>query len=146
MSGKVFISGFLVFVALFGAALFYFQNFAFYQRVAGLESIDVQGVAVAVSDYEGIDARSSGLKRRGCFRVDPGDFSGLAAFGRAKPLNPPFWFDCFDPDTLAHDLESGAAQAYLAATEEFDGIDRVVAVYPDGRAYEWRQLNEKFAE
>ena len=29
---------------------------------------------------------------------------------------------------------------------EKDGIDRVVAVYPDGNAFQWRQLNSKFLD
>ena len=43
-------------------------------------------------------------------------------------------------------MDSGAANAYMAAIEDMDGMDRVVAVYPDGRAYMWRQLNDKYQE
>lgn len=146
MSGRVLVAAFALFVLIFGAALVYFQVYAYYERVEGLESIEVAGKTIPVSAYEGIDASSSGLKRRGCFRVDPADFEGLPVAQNPVPLTPPFWFDCFDTGAIAADLEAGRATAYLAAHEELDGIDRVVAVYPDGRAYEWRQLNDKYAE
>ena len=146
VSGKRLVRIFLVFGLFFGAGLFYTQNFAFYDRVEGLTQITVQGRAVPVSDYTGIDASSSGLKRRGCFRADPAAFEGLDQATNPVPLTPPFWFDCFDTAQIAEDIAAGRATAYLAAVEELDGIDRLVAVYPDGRAYEWRQLNDKFSE
>ena len=96
--------------------------------------------------YLGIDATSSGLKRRGCFKADPAAFEGMPVAASPEPLTPPFWFDCFVPSQIAGDLAAGRATAYVAAVEELDGIDRLVAVYPDGRAFEWRQLNEKFAK
>ena len=38
----------------------------------------------------------------------------------------------------------GKASAFLFKKEEFDGIDNVIAVYPDGTSYRWRQLNTKY--
>ena len=146
MNGRVLVSVFAVIVVLFGAGLFYTQNFAFYETTDGLASIEVQGEAVPVNDYRGIDAASSGLKRRGCFSVDPAAFQDAPLAAAPEPLTPPYWFDCFAPERIAQDLASGEARAYVAAENELDGIDRIVAVYPDGRAYEWRQLNEKFAD
>lgn len=146
MSGRFFVGALLLFVAVFGAALFWFQTYAYYERVEGLDSITVADREIPVQGYEGIDAESSGLKLRGCFTTDPAAFDGLPEFAAPEPLNPPFWFDCFPTEDLARDLEAGTAAAYLAATEELDGIDRIVAVYPDGRAYQWRQLNERFAK
>lgn len=146
MSGKILMGGLIAFVVIFGASLFYFQVYAFYQRVEGLAAIDVQGHDVPVEGYEGIDAETSGLKLRGCFTTDPAAFDGLAVHDQPTPLSPPFWFDCFDHEALQQDLDAGRATAYLAAENEKDGIDRVVAVYPDGRAYQWRQLNEKYQD
>ncbi|MEM8787599.1 MAG: DUF6446 family protein [Pseudomonadota bacterium] len=145
MSGRAFVIGLLASLALFGGGLFYAQNYAFYDRVSGLDSIVVADSAIDVAAYRGIDATSSGLKRRGCFTVDPAAFDGLPVASAPAPLNPPFWFDCFDARALAEDLEAGRATAYVAAIEELDGIDRLVAVYPDGRGFEWRQLNERFS-
>lgn len=146
MNGRPLMIGFLGLAVVFGGALFYTQNYAFYDRADGRASIDVQGRVVPVTGYLGIDAASSGLKRRGCFQVDPADFAALEPATAPEPLTAPYWFDCFDAETIARDLGAGRATAYLAAVEEQDGIDRLVAVYPDGRAYEWRQLNEKFAK
>ncbi len=146
MNGKVMVIGLLVFVALFGAGLFYTQNYAYYDTTDGRQAIEVQGQTLPVSDYRGIDASSSGLKRRGCFSVDPAAFDGVPRAEAPVPLTPPYWFDCFDTEAIAQDLTEGRAEAYVAAENELDGIDRIVAVYPDGRAYEWRQLNEKFAD
>ena len=146
MSGKVIVIGLLAFAVLFGAGLFYTQNYAYYDTTDGRPAIEVQGEDVPVEDYRGIDAASSGLKRRGCFTVDPAAFDGVPRAGAPEPLTPPFWFDCFEPEQIAQDLAAGEAQAFVAAENELDGIDRIVAVYPDGRAYEWRQLNEKFAD
>lgn len=146
MSGRRLVTGFVVLVLCLGVALFYTQNYAFYDRADGRERILVQGVEVPVSDYLGIDATSSGLKRRGCFTTDPADFADMPVAAAPEPLTPPFWFDCFVPEQIATDLAEGRATAYVAAIEELDGIDRLVAVYPDGRAFEWRQLNAKFAK
>ncbi|NNU80237.1 histidine kinase [Halovulum dunhuangense] len=146
MKGRSLVIGFLGFTVLFGAGLFYAQNYAFYDRVEGLTELPVADRVIPVEGYVGIDAESSGLKRRGCFTVDPAAFDGLPPAEDPQPLNPPFWFDCFDAGALTEDIAAGRATAYMAAVEEVDGIDRLVAVYPDGRAYEWRQLNARFAE
>ncbi len=146
MSGKLVSGGLVAFLVIFGVLLYYSQYYGYYQKVTGLTSITVEGRDVAISNYDGIDADSSGLKLRGCFTVDPAEFTGVAAPAKPTPLTPPNWFTCFDPVALTADLESGAAMAYLVAIGEKDGMDRVVAVYPDGRAYQWRQLNEKYQE
>ena len=101
-------------------------------------SITIDGVAVPVANYRGIDADTSPLKMRACFEAD-----GLAgpAAEAPTPLTTPGWFDCFDADGIARDLASGAATAILAATNEPYGFDRIVAAYADGRAFQWRQIN-----
>ncbi len=146
MNGKIVAGGLVGFLVIFGITLYYSQYYVFYQEVTGLTYITVEGRDIAVSDYNGIDADSSGLKLRGCFGVDPADFDGVTAATKPTPLTPPNWFECFDPVMLTADLASGAASAFLAAVNEKDGMDRVVAVYPDGRAFQWRQLNEKFQD
>lgn len=146
MNGKVLISGFVVFVVIFGAGLYYALVYAYYEKVDTITEIMVQDRNVTVTNYEGIDATSSGLKLRGCFNVAPADFEGLVHGVNAIPLSAPKWFECFDVGALQEDLDAGRAVAYLAAESEKDGIDRVIALYPDGRAYLWRQLNEKYQE
>ena len=67
-------------------------------------------------------------------------------FDGAVPLVAPGWFDCFDAETIGEALETGEAIAFMGEKNIEDGIDRIVAVFPDGRAYAWHQLNEKFAD
>ena len=59
----------------------------------------------------------------------------------AVPLNAPNWFGCFDAASIGEDLEEGQAFAFLSERNITYGIDRVVAVYDDGRAYAWHQIN-----
>ena len=82
---------------------------------------------------------SSGLKLRECFVVDSLDDINLPKYEK-PPLTAPFWFKCFNAERITKDLEDGKASAFLFKKEEFDGIDNVIAVYPDGRSYRWRQL------
>lgn len=141
MSGRRLILGFAGFLALFAATLVWFQVFAFYERQSGVEAITIDGVAVPVTDYQGIDATSSPLKLRGCFRIDPAAVASLAPAPDATPLVGPFWFDCFDAGQLTHDLEAGRTLAYRIARDDPAGVDTLIAVYPGGEAYLWRQLN-----
>jgi hypothetical protein len=137
-------AAFLVFVAIFAAALIYFQFFAFYQRAAAPDALAVRDVPLAVSDWQGIDAESSPLKLRGCFTTDRESLAGLEPAQDATPLVAPFWFGCFDAGELTEDLAEGRAVAYPVARDEPEGFDIMLAVYDDGRAYLWRQLNERF--
>ena len=143
MNGRLFMSLFVGFALIFGAALWYFQLYAYYEEVEGLESIEVAGREIPVSDYRGIDADTSPNKLRGCFTVDPDALVDAPPGPDPDPLIAPDWFDCFDAETLARDLQAGRAVAYLAADETPEGaveyeILRFVAVYPDGRGYLWR--------
>lgn len=146
MSGRRLILGLLAFLALFAGGLVYTQYFAFYERVAGVEALRFGGSAIPVADYSGLDAASSPLKLRGCFTLDPGALAGLPAAADATPLTPPPWFRCFDAEALAHDLESGAARAFRLAENEPEGFDVMLAAYPDGRGFLWRQLNARYTD
>ena len=64
------------------------------------------------------------------------------AYDEAVPLIAPNWFDCFDAKQLGSDLEKGIALAFLGEENITYGIDRIVAVYDDGRAYAWHQIND----
>ena len=137
-------AGMLLFALLFGAALWYFQVYAWYTEVTGLPTLRVQDREIAVTDYTGIDSAASGLKRRGCFGADPGAFTAFEPMDNPTPLKAPGWFACFDYVALTLDLQAGKAKAFLAVENEKAGIDRVIAIYPDGRGFEWRQLNGQF--
>ena len=146
MNGKIFVISLLFFTIGFSIILYYFQVFAFYNRNDELKSIKVLGRLVPVKSYRGIDSLTSGLKLRGCFSVEPEEFAELPILLKATPLSAPFWFDCFDHIKIQKAIDAGYAKAFLVSENERDGIDRVVAVYPDGNAFQWRQLNSKFSD
>jgi hypothetical protein len=142
---KLMIIGGVV-LAIFTGVLWWTQTRAYYETVEGLTEITVDGRTIAVSDYTGIDATSSPIKMRACLTVDPASLADATPATKPTPLIAPGWFDCFDAGALTKALEAGEATAYLAAEEEADGVDRLIAVYPDGRAFIWQQLNAKYAE
>ena len=149
MTGRAVMIGFLAFTAVFAVALWWFQTRAFYERTQQ-QTVAVAGETYAVSDWQGIDATSSPLKLRACFRLAPEAVAEIAGelppYDGATPLVAPAWFDCFDAGALTRALAEGRATAWIAAAEDRPGADRVLAAYPDGRAYLWRQLTPEFAE
>ncbi|MEM6904654.1 MAG: DUF6446 family protein [Pseudomonadota bacterium] len=146
MSGRLLGIGLISFTVIFTAALWYFQFYAWYDEVEGVTEVTIQGDAFPVSDYRGIEAESSPLKLRACFTVEWEYVLSTEHRERATPLTPPPWFECFDAAQISQDIAAGQATTYLAAKNETDGIDRYIVQYPDGRAFMWRQLNEKFAD
>lgn len=139
MSGRLLMTGLITAALIFGAALWWAQTRGWYREVTGVEAITIAGVRTPVAGYRGVDAASSPLKLRGCFLVE--DVEGAPA-NDPEPLVAPGWFDCFDARAIAADLAAGDARAVLAERGAPAGFDRIVAVYPDGRAFEWRQINE----
>jgi hypothetical protein len=140
MRGRAMLLGMGVALAIFAAALWWFQTRAFYEQMAPVGTVEVAGRTVPVSDFSGIDAASSPIKLRACFRVAPGALADAPTAEAPVPLVAPSWFDCFDAGELTAALGTGEARAVLAATGEFAGTERLIAVHPDGRAYMWRQL------
>ncbi|WP_415184051.1 DUF6446 family protein [Phaeovulum sp.] len=154
MNGK-YVGGFIVLSALLtGATVYYLQVYGFYKTLPAdapaaeirLTSITTgQPEPILAEAFEGIDAESSPLRFRGCFTT-PMSLALLSetytVYDQATPLNAPGWFTCFDAARIGQDLETGAALAFLSEHEVHPGVDRIVAVYPDGRAFAWHQLNE----
>ena len=62
------------------------------------------------------------------------------------PTIAPYWFDCFDAKAIGAALEKGEARAFLSQKDIAPQIDRVVAVFPDGRAYAWHQVQPEAPE
>jgi len=106
----------------------------------------VQEKEVPIKNYMGIDSKTSGLKLRGCFVADPKTFNQLIIYEKGTPLSAPFWFRCFNSDEIQVDLNVGKAKAFVAEENEKDGIDRIVAIYPNGSGFQWRQLNSKYLD
>jgi len=151
MNGKLLGSLIVGMALAAGAAVYYLQVYAYYETLAPEEvrieltsKLTGRPEPVPAEDLRAIDSQSSPLRFRACFTLPLGRAAleaGFQAMPDAVPLNAPGWFDCFDAAELGAALEDGRASAYLGRAEIRPGADRVVAVFDDGRAYAWHQLN-----
>ena len=157
MNGKI-IAGFLVLSgAVAGIAMYWLQVYAFYKDVAFVPGQEItltliengQPEPILAEDVTGIDADSSPIRFRACFRT-PLTQAMLTEtykiYPGAVPNVAPGWFDCFDALAIGAALEKGEAIAFLSEANIHPGVDRVVAVFPDGRAFAWHQLNTSASE
>ncbi len=153
-SGKIMVSMLVLVSLLAGMAVWYLQVYGFYEEVdeiTGAGQIVVTDAAgathpVAIEGFRAIDASSSPIRYRACFTLDPAQVAEAAPYPAATPLNGPNWFQCYSARALTADLESGAAKAVLGQAEVRPDVDRVIVVYPDGRAFAWHQFNDKTPE
>lgn len=158
MNAARIILGVMVIVAVIaGGFLWYTAERAYYEPVLFQPGQEIRLVPltsdqpepILVEGIEGIDAASSPIKFRACFRT-PLSLAMLTetyrVYPAAEPLVAPSGFDCFDAEAIAKALESGDAIAFLSEPNIRPGVDRVVAVYSDGRAVAWNQLNEEYAD
>jgi len=150
--------GFIVTTAfLAGAFLWYTAEQAFYEPVVFQPGAEVRLVvlatgapeAILVNDITGTDATSSPIKFRACFTT-PHSLAMLSetyqAYPDAEPLFAPASFDCFDAAEIGKALETGEALAFLSEPDIQPGVDRVVAVFGDGRGYAWHQLTKSLKD
>lgn len=157
--GKFMVILILAASVLGGAGMYYFQVYGYYEPVTLAGDDDAPGTTrirltalasnapepILVRDFEAIDADSSPLRFRACFTT-PQSLAMLTetyvTHPAAIPLNGPKWFECYDAATIGADLESGDAIAFLSEFNFTYGFDRVIAVYDDGRAFVWHQINK----
>lgn len=138
---------------LAGVFIYWLQVYGYYQPVAFTPGQEIRLMplgsdtpeVIVADNVEGIDADSSPLRFRACFTT-PLSQSMLSEtyrmYDAPTPLNGPGWFDCYDAGTITAALEKGEALAFLSERNlNHYGIDRVVAVFADGRAYAWHQMN-----
>jgi hypothetical protein len=131
-AGRLAVAFIVLSAVLGGVALWYTAERAFYEPVAFQPGAEIRLVPLAtdqpepivVAGIEGTDAASSPY---------PG----------AVPLNAPASFPCFDAAAIGRALETGEALAFLSEPGIHSGVDRVVAVFGDGRAYAWHQLSPR---
>src|SRR5690606_2317231 len=126
-----------------GAAMYYLQVYGFYDEVEYTPddiqlTVLVTGTPepILVDDFTGIDADSSPLRFRGCFTTPMSQAmltETYVTYPRAEPLTAPGWFDCFDANAIGEALETGEAIAFLGEENIEYGVDRVIAVFGDGR-------------
>lgn len=156
MNGKIVGSFVVISALIFGIVVYYTQVYAFYEEVTAEDaSITMVNLAtgqpepVLVEGFEGIDGTSSPIRFRACFTLPlrAGTLTETyETYTNPTPLTGPGWFDCFDAVEIGTALEKGEALAFLSQREIHDGVDRVIAVFPDGRAYAWHQLNDKYQD
>lgn len=153
MSGRLVI-GFILAVALMtGAAIYYLQVYAFYKDVSTEAGGDViltridtgTPEPVPVDGLNAIDAASSPIRYRGCFRTSL-DLALLTETyqlyeDRADLRNAPAWFDCFDAEAIALAIEAGEMLVFLGQKNIQYGIDRVVGIDLVGQGRIWHEIN-----
>lgn len=151
MNGKI-VGGFIVIVAaVAGIAMYWLQEYAFYTDAVFQPGAEIkltliengQAEPILADNVTGIDANSSPLRFRACFHTPLSQAmlsETYAPYEAAVPLNGPTWFDCFDAEAIGEALEKGEALAFLSEAAIAPQIDRVVAVFPDGRAFAWHQI------
>lgn len=152
MIGKL-IAGLIVIVSLIGGiAMYYFQVYAYYAPVVATGINDVKMVTMAsgmpepilFDNFEAINADSSPIRYRACFTTTQSQAmmsETYEPYEGAEPLTGPAWFACFDAVEIGESLETGDAMAFLGMSNIEFGVDRVVAVLPDGRGFVWHQIN-----
>ncbi len=150
MTGKILAEIIVVSAIVAAAAMYYLQVYAFYEPVNapddGMVMTTYAGSEerIIAKDFQGIDADSSPIRYRACFNT-PHSVAMLTEtfeiYAGAEPLTAPGWFDCFDAKAIAGELNAGQAVAFLSVKNIAYGVDRVIAVNSDGRAYAWHQLN-----
>lgn len=156
-AGKLIVGAIVIVAAVAGAVLWYTAERAYYTPVAFQPGAEIRLVpltsdqpeAIIVEGIQGIDADSSPIKFRACFTT-PLTLATLTETYRdypgAEPLVAPAGFDCFDAEAIGKALETGEALAFLSEPNIHPGVDRVVAVFPDGQAYAWNQLNADYKD
>lgn len=151
-----FLAGFTVIAALMmGFGLYYTQVYAYYDEVSAdapiarmaLTTLSGTVEEIPAEDFEAIDSESSPIRFRACFTTTLSQAMLTETYELAEnavPLNGPGWFECYDARAIGEALEAGDALAFLAERNIRDGVDRIIAIFPDGRGYAWHQLNEKY--
>ncbi len=151
MTGKLLALILVLSAAVAGVGMYYLQVYGFYYDVEPQPGTDVslwvEGAEdpqpIPYSAFQAIDADSSPIRYRACFKTDL-TAQDLATFQRVEnpePLTAPGWFGCYDAVAIAEALKSGQAQAFMGAKNIHYGVDRIVAITTDGRGYVWHALN-----
>jgi len=133
-----------------GGGLYYTQVYGYYDPVEPtgedvvLTSVTEGPMLIPYEDFEAIDANSSPIRYRACFRTDV-PLETLEAefqpYPNAEPLEAPYWFGCYSADGIGEALETGKAKAFLSVENVTYGIDRIAAIFPEGNGYVWHQIN-----
>jgi len=163
VTGKIVGIGIVAVALIAGAMIYYLQEYAFYNEVTlasgdtGKNAVQIELVSlvsgqpevIPTDDFQGIDSDSSPIRFRACFTIPLSDAmltETYQVYVHPEPLTGPDWFSCYDAKAIGRALEQEKAIAFLSHENIHSGVDRVIAVFPDGRAFAWHQLNETFQE
>ncbi|GGE47792.1 DUF6446 family protein [Actibacterium pelagium] len=149
--GKFMVGSVVVAAIAAGVGVWYTQERAFYAPVAVEDAkVEITSITsgkpevILTENLTAIDSESSPIRYRACFTT-PTSLALLTetyeVFDRAVPLVAPDTFDCFNAAAIGEALESEEAIAFMGEKHIEYGIDRIVAVYPDGRGFVWNQVN-----
>jgi hypothetical protein len=152
MITRIVIIAMVVTSLIAGAALYYLQVYAYYREVLAADAGNVQMTSLTTGqpeeilfeNFKAIDSDSSPIRFRACFDTPLSQAmltETYETYPAAEPLIAPDWFDCFDAEAIGTALESGEAIAFMGVENVRYGVDRVVAVMPDGRGFIWQQIN-----
>lgn len=150
MKGKLVGIAIMISALTAGAALYYLQEYAFYEDVEAA-SVNLMSLtsqvpeSIALDTFEAIDAESSPIRYRACFTTPlslPTLTEGYVGLDAVTPRNGPSWFDCFDAEAIAAELDAGTALPFMGEKNIAYGVDRIVVVTEDGRGYVWHELND----
>jgi hypothetical protein len=151
MIAKIWITFIMLSALIAGVALYYFQVYAYYVEISPQDA-NVQMVSltsgeaepIAFDNFQAIDSDSSPLRYRACYEMPASLVMLTETYQIAEDAEPrvaPGWFDCFDAAQIGADLQAGIAVGFVGQRDVKYGIDRIVAVYPEGRAYAWHKIN-----
>lgn len=144
---------------LAGIGLTYLQSYAGWEELdaAQVGNVQLQSVttgeldSIIAENVTGLDTVQDGVRLSGavsfraCFTT-PQSIAMLSETyviaDNAEPLTSPRWFDCYNALEVGTALETGDAVAFRGAENITYGVDRMVAVFPDGRGFVWHQLND----
>jgi len=95
---------------------------------------------ISASDVVAVANAADPLSFQGCFKT-PLTYGLLTETYETHTTPTPTSdnLDCFDAAQVQADLNTGNALAFVGEKNIHPGIDRVVAVYEDGRAFAWHQ-------
>ena len=144
-AGRIAVAFILLAGIAAGVGVWWFQTRAFYDDAMPIDAVTltVNGAPVALyAEGVSIDADSSPLRYRACFHLlVPVPGTPTPAPEGAVPTIAPGWFDCYDAGVIDGDLDAGRAVPVLAEADVVYGVDRLGALYPDGRGFLWHQIN-----
>jgi hypothetical protein len=157
VNGKIVAGSIVLIGAIAGVAMYWLQVYAFYEEAAFVPGEEIkltlieggQAEPIIAEGVTGIDSESSPIRFRACFRTPMSQAmltETYKIYDNAVPNIAPGWFDCFDAEAIGAALEKGEAIAFLSEANIHPGVDRVVAVFPDGRAFAWHQLNASLSD